>query len=217
MKKRILSLLLAVVMVAGMLPANALAVQSGFTAAPIESGALTAVNPAASTTSGPMGLTESASKPVEVTQTGIVESTVLQSATDGELTKLEPQNSVDRAELEKLERYAAEDQVTFIVVTEDAPLLEKFSASDIAAQTASVNAHKGTQEHTLNAVKAEAKALLGSDMKLGYTYTIGTTGFSVETAYGNLAKLQAMEGVKSVYVAPTFAIPEDMGEQELSP
>ena len=46
MKKRILSLILAIVMVAGMLPANVLAVQSGFTAAPSESGSLIAANDA---------------------------------------------------------------------------------------------------------------------------------------------------------------------------
>ena len=215
--RRGLSLLLVLVMVLSILPASALAVQTGFTAAPSQSGTLTAVNPATSTTSGPMTLTDSASKPVEVTQTGIVESTVLQSATDGELTKLEPQNSIDRAELEELERYAAEDKVTFIVVTENAPLLEKFSVHEIATQTASVNAHKSTQENTLNAVKNSAKRILGKDMKLGFTYTIGTTGFSVETAYGNKAQLEALKGVKAVYVAPTFSLPQDLGEQELTP
>ena len=218
MKKRILSLILAIVMVAGMLPANVLAVQSGFTAAPSESGSLIAANDAKPIgTTGPMALTNGNSKPAEVTQTGIAGSALLQSATEGELSKFEPQNGDARAELEKIERYAADDKVTFIVVTEDAPLLEKFSVSDIAAQTASVNAHKGTQEDTLNAVKAQAKDILGNDMKMGFTYTIGTTGFSVETTYGNLSKLQAMKGVKSVYVAPTFSIPEDMGEQALSP
>ena len=158
-----------------------------------------------------------ASAPVEVTQTGIAGSPLVQAVTDGEMTKFEPQDSALRTELEKVDRYAADEKVTFIVVTEDAPLLEKFSASDIAAQTASVNAHKGTQEATLNAVKKQAKSLLGADMKLGFTYTIGTTGFSVETAYSNKAALQTMKGVKSGYVAPTFALPEDMGEQELSP
>ena len=47
MNKKILSLLLAVVMVVSMLPANVMAAQTGFTAAPSESGALTAVNNAA--------------------------------------------------------------------------------------------------------------------------------------------------------------------------
>ena len=218
MNKRILSLLLAVVMVVAMLPAQALAVQSGITTAPSESGSLIAANDAKPHSStGPMTLGVSPSVSREDQQTGIADSALIQSVTEGELTKFEPQNGDSRAELEKLERYSADEKVTFIVVAEDAPLLEKFSSSDIAAQTASVNAYKGRQEAALNAVKAQAKRVLGADMEIGYTYTIGTTGFSVETAYGNLAKLQAMDGVKAVYVSPVFSLPEDMGEQELSP
>ena len=217
MNKRFLSLLLAVVMVVAMLPAHALAVQSGITTAPSESGSLIAANEAKPhSVTGPMTL-GGASAPVEPTQTGIAGSALIQSATEGELSKLEPQGNTPISKTEEYERFAADETVTFIVVTEDAPLLEKFSVSDIAAQTASVNAHKGTQETTLNAVKAQTKRILGKDMVMGYTYTIGTTGFSVETKYANKAKLEAMDGVKSVYVAPTFALPEDMGEQELSP
>ena len=218
MNKKILSLILAIVMVASMLPVNAFAVQSGFTAAPSESGSLTAANPAQShSTTGPMTLGVAPAVPVEEQQTGIADSALIQSATEGELTKYESQGNAPISKTEEYERFAADETVTFIVVTEDAPLLEKFSARDIAAQTASVNAHKGTQENTLNAVKAQAKRVLGADMKLGFTYTIGTTGFSVETAYGNLTKLQSLEHVKAVYVSPTFSLPQDMGEQELSP
>ncbi len=217
MNKKILSLILAVVMVVAMLPANVLAVQSGITSAPVENGSLIAANPAeALSLTGPMTL-GSASAPVEATQTGIASSPLVQAVTEGELSKYESQGNTAFTKTEEYEQYAADEKVTFIVVTEDAPLLKKFSVSDIAAQTASVNAHKTTQETTLNAVKNSAKGILGSDMKLGYTYTIGTTGFSVETAYANKAKLEALPGVKSVYVAPTFALPQDMGEQELSP
>lgn len=217
MNKRFLSLILAVVMVVALLPANALAVQSGFTAAPSESGSLIAANPAQPhSQTGPMTLGNTTA-PAEVTETGIVDSPLVQAVTEGELTKLEPQNGTGRADVEEFEQYAADETVTFIVVTEDAPLLEKFSVSEIAAQTASVNAHKRTQETTLNAVKANAQRVLGKDMKLGFTYTVGTTGFSVETAYANKAKLEAMSGVKAVYVSPTFSLPEDMGEQKLSP
>ena len=217
MNKKILSLILAIVMVAGMLPVNALAVQSGFTAAPSESGSLTAVNNAKPLAlNGPMTL-GGASAPVEITQTGIADSALVQAVTEGELTKLESQDHPHFTKTEEYEQFAADETVTFIVVTKDAPLLEKFTVSDIAAQTTSVNAHKATQEVTLNAVKAGAKRLLGADMELGYTYTIGSTGFSVKTAYGNKAKLESISGVKAVYVAPTFALPEDMGQQELSP
>ena len=217
MNKKILSLILALVMVAGMLPAQALAVQSGFAAAPDKSGSLSATNPAqALPLTGPMTL-GGPTAPAEVTQTGIADSALIQAVTDGELTKLEPQDDPHFTKTEAYEQFAADETVTFIVVTGDAPLLEKFSAGEIAAQTASVNAHKATQENTLNAVKAGAQRLLGKDMKLGYTYTIGTTGFSVKTAYGNLQKLQSIPGVREVYVAPTFALPQDMGQQELSP
>ena len=217
MNKKILSLILAVIMVVAMLPANVLAVQSGIAAAPSASGSLVAANDAQPhSLTGPMTL-GGASAPAEVTETGVSGSPLLQSATGDGLTKLESQGNPNFTETEAYEQYAADETVTFIVVTENAPLLEKFSVSEIAAQTASVNAHKGTQENTLNAVKNSAKQLLGKDMKLGYTYTVGTTGFSVETAYGNLSKLQSIKGVKEVYVSPTFALPEDMGEQELSP
>ena len=217
MNKKILSLILAVVMVFGLIPANAMAIQSGFTAAPSESGSLIAANPAeALPLTGPMTL-GGPTAPAEATQTGFADSALLQSATEGELTKYESQGHTAFSKTEEYELYAADETVTFIVVTEDAPLLQKFSSGEIAAQTASVNAHKATQETTLNAVKAQVKRVLGNDMKLGYTYTIGTTGFSVETKYANKARLEAMEGVKSVYVAPTFALPQDMGEQELSP
>ena len=217
MNKKILSLILAAVMVFGLVPANVLAVQSGFTAAPSESGSLVAAQPAeALPLTGPMSL-GGASAPAEATQTGFVNDALVQAVTEGELSKYESQGRTPISKTEEYEQFAADEKVTFIVVTEDAPLLTKFSVGDIAAQTVSVSAHKATQENTLNAVKAQAKRILGADMKLGYTYTIGTTGFSVETAYANKARLEAMEGVKSVYVAPTFALPQDMGEQELSP
>ena len=217
MNKKILSLILAAVMVFGLVPANALAVQSGITSAPTENGSLIAAAPAeALSLTGPMTL-GSASAPAEAIQTGIADSALVQAVTEGELSKYESQGNTPFTKTEEYEQYAADEKVTFIVVTEDAPLLEKFSSSEIAAQTVSVNAHKATQETTLNAVKANAQRILGKDMKLGFTYTIGTTGFSVETSYANKARLEAMEGVKSVYVAPTFALPQDMGEQELSP
>ena len=217
MMKRTLALILAAVMVFGMAPAGVLAVQSGIATSPETNGSLIAANPAeAHSQSGPMTLGASPSKIVELDQPG-VSSGLIQSATEGELTKYESQGRTPISKTEEYEQFAADEKVTFIVVTENAPLLQKFSSGDIAAQTVSVNAHKAAQENTLNAVKAQTKRILGKDMVMGYTYTIGTTGFSVETAYGNKAKLEAMDGVKTVYVAPTFALPQDMGKQELSP
>ena len=67
MNKKILSLILAIVMIASVLPVNALAVQSGITVAPTESGALKDQNYAiAHSLTGPMTL-GGASAPAEVT------------------------------------------------------------------------------------------------------------------------------------------------------
>ena len=106
MMKRALALVLAVVMVFGLAPAGVLAVQTGFTASPNASGSLTAVNPAeAISSNGPMSLTQSGSETVEVTHSGL-----LQSATEGELTKLEPQTDDLRAELEAILRKRQKEQ-----------------------------------------------------------------------------------------------------------
>ena len=217
--RRSLALLLAAVMVFGMVPAGVLAAQSGSTNAPTENGSLITAKPAeAHSLTGPMTLGSApAVEPVEVVQSGIMDSTLVQSVTEGELTKFESQGNTPFTKTEEYEQYAADEKVTFIVVTEDAPLLKKFSAGDIAAQTASVNAHKATQETTLNAVKNSAKRILGSDMKLGYTYTIGTTGFSVETSYANKAKLEALPGVKSVYVAQPSPCPRTWASRSCPP
>ena len=128
-----------------------------------------------------------------------------------ELTKFEPSEQERFSESEAAAAYEADDLVTFIVVTEEQPQLELFSVGDIAAQTAAVQKHQSRQLSALNAVQSRVKTSFGKEkgFRMGFTYTIATTGFSVTTAYGNKAKIEKMAGVKNVYVAPTFALPED--------
>ncbi len=107
--------------------------------------------------------------------------------------------------------YEADDLVTFIVVTEQRPLLSVYTASDIANQTASVQQYQNNQLATLEAVQQKVENKLGKQdgFEMGYTYTIATTAFSVTTAYGNRASIERLSGVKKVYVAPTFSLPEE--------
>ena len=111
----------------------------------------------------------------------------------------------------------ADELVTFIVVTKEKPLLSQFSTHDIAAQTSAVLRHEQAQLNVLEKVKTSAQSALADrgDFAIGYTYTIATTGFSVTTAYGNKAVLEALPNVKSVYMAPTFSLPEDGLDQDL--
>ncbi|MBQ7231411.1 MAG: S8 family serine peptidase, partial [Oscillospiraceae bacterium] len=133
------------------------------------------------------------------------------AVTEG-LPKFEPSEQERFSESEAAKAYGADDIVTFIVVTEEKPQLELFSVSDIAAQTASVQSHQSKQISALNDVQAKVKLSFGKEegFKMGFTYTIATTGFSMTTAYGNKGAIEKMAGVKSVYVAPTFALPETL-------
>ena len=128
-----------------------------------------------------------------------------------ELTKFESSGWEPFSRKETSKAPAADDVVTFIVVIDEKPQLELFSAGEIAGQTAAVQSHAKKQENVLNTVKNSVKASFGAEegFELGFTYTIATTGFSVTTAYGNKAAIEAMENVKAVYVAPTFTLPEN--------
>ena len=119
MKKRILSLLLAAVMLFGLLP-TAFAAESGFVfdPAPVED----------IVSGGPMRLTNPNRTSNE--DTGFVPAqgeTAAQEQEDTGLTKFEPSETPRFSETDAAEVYAADDRVTFIVVTESAPLLTEFS------------------------------------------------------------------------------------------
>ena len=135
-----------------------------------------------------------------------------------ELTKYESSEWERFSATAAMNRPADDDMVTFIVVVDEKPQLELYSVSEIANQTASVQTHAQKQENVLNAVKNRVKATLGKEegFKLGFTYTIATTGFSVTTTYGNKAVLESMENVKNVYVAATFNLPEDQQFEEFT-
>ncbi len=111
--------------------------------------------------------------------------------------------------------YAADDMVTFIVVMEQEPLLERFSVADIANLTPNAKLHQEKQLSSIQAVQTKVQNLLGNEegFKLGYTYTIASTGFAVTTAFGNREALASMDGVEKVYIAPTYTLPEDNGRE----
>ena len=114
MKKRILSLLLAAILVIGCLP-TAFAAESGFAfeTAPVEE----------IDTTGPMSLPAQNSS--SNADTGFVpaQGETAEPAEETELTKFEPSETTRFSETEAAQIYGAEDEVTFIVVVEEKPLL----------------------------------------------------------------------------------------------
>lgn len=214
--RKVLALLLAAVMTISCSPLG-MAAQSGF--AKDGSGSVSEIN-----TNGPLSLTKGngalSLDAVKPNSNFAPNYNYPQSSTtikETGLTKFEPGEWTPFSKSDAAVHYSATDTVTFIVVTEERPLLEMFSVSEIAGQTASVLNHELSQMAVINRVTDNVVSTLGEDAKLGFTYTVATTGFSVTTEYGNKAALEAMPGVKTVYVAPTFAIPEDVTSTELEP
>ena len=192
MMKRVLSLILVLALVLGCAPGAFAAVNLTNNSATEQA----ELEPAVGITEAPAEETEDAGE---------------ESSDVPELTKYESSGWERFSETAALNRPEADDMVTFIVVVDEKPQLELFSVNEIASHTASVQTHAQKQENVLNAVKNRVKNSFGKEegFKLGFTYTIATTGFSVTTAYGNKAQLEAMENVKKVYVAPTFTLPEN--------
>ncbi len=202
MKKRILSMLLALAMVLSLAPA-AVAAESGFATG----------NVPEISTNGPIGLPVDTLPEAEVS--GVAEGVGL-TEDEGKFADygVEPIYNSEAAQ-----RYQAEDKVTFIVEMKGNSLLAAgYSADEISAQTASVLSYQKKQETSLNTLKANLTRAFGSgeDFKINFTYTVATTGVSVTTAYGNKAAIEAMPGVARVYVAPVFALPNDTVSEDVN-
>ena len=107
--------------------------------------------------------------------------------------------------------YDAENVVTVIVVMEEDSLLDQgYSKKQIAGNASAIQAAREALEQKQRALLTDISALTGSEVAAGYSYCVIISGFSVDVPYGKLSEIQAMEGVRAAFVAPVFAVPEDM-------
>ena len=127
------------------------------------------------------------------------------------LTKFEQSGLLPFSQMENVSVYDPDDPVTFVVALDCLSLLELYSAAEIGQQTEAVVAHQQQLDAQVAQAQAVVEATFGETegFRLGYTYSIAMVGFSVTTAYRHMDALAALEGVKSVYVAPTFSVPEN--------
>lgn len=105
--------------------------------------------------------------------------------------------------------YDADDRVTFIVTLRQKPLMQIFSAVEIANQTDSVQSARNQRLAALEKVSDSIGSILNDDCELGYTYTVAATGLSVTTSYGNRELIESIPEVESVYVAPVFKLSDE--------
>ena len=125
---------------------------------------LSCVPAALATGSGPMTLGQTTLGPNEAAQSESAggPSVGLPETTETGLTKYESPDWLPFSQNEALKPPAEDELVTFIVVTEEKPLLSQFSIHDIASQTAAVKRHEDLQTSVLENVKTRAQSALGS-------------------------------------------------------
>lgn len=203
MKRRILSLILVLAMVLPMVT-GVFATETGFAPnAPVDETTPSGLTLVEEGTDTP------ADRPAVSTSDITVNATVKDNGDKVTQSALEQDNARPSDAAVKL---SAEDEVTFIVTLYKRSLLDVgYSVADISAQTAAVASYEASQTTALADTRTQITAKLGKDVAFGYTFTVASTALSVTTAYGNMETLAALPGVKSVYVAPTFSLPESNG------
>lgn len=117
----------------------------------------------------------------------------------------------------------ASDIVTVIVELEAAPLAEA-ATEDIEKFAASPAGLKLEQEllDEQAAVRAEIEARTGKTetasvngaSDLTYSYTTVLNGFSMKLPYGKLDEVRSLNGVKNVWVAEQYSLPEDLSADD---
>lgn len=149
------------------------------------------------------------------------------SPADQEITPHEVEGeipSADEVDLSNDENaLKASDIVTVIVELEAAPLAEA-ATEDIEKFAASPAGLKLEQEllDEQAAVRAQIEALTGKTetasvngaSDLTYSYTTVLNGFSMKLPYGKLDEVRSLNGVKNVWVAEQYSLPEDLSADD---
>ncbi len=118
--------------------------------------------------------------------------------------------------------YDAQETVRAIVILEDKGLLEQgFSTASISAQTtqmvSSQQALLRQQETVTTAMRQVVREVSrDAELEVRYNYTIAANGMAVEIPYGALAQIQMLDGVKTVFLAPQYEVPQDMTDRNVA-
>ena len=97
-------------------------------------------------------------------------------------------------------QYADDEIVRAIILLEGETEAE---VGEAGSQKAAAQRVKLINEH--NAVR---KAMTGISYEMQYEFTTLLNGFSCDVAYGDLEKIAAIEGVKAVHIANSYAAPK---------
>lgn len=95
---------------------------------------------------------------------------------------------------------AADEVLRVIILFRDAPLTEKgFSTSGLSGNAAAM-AYRDKLEKSQTAQLAAVSRTLGQSLEIRYQFTLGINGVATSVRYDQIAKIEAMANVESVYI-----------------
>ena len=204
-RNRFLSLALVICLLMTMVPANVFAVQQE---ASIQTGTVEA--PAQRLESPALDRNAALAENAPQTAGKVTAQAIEKPETVGDLTRNGQSQQLENTLI------PADETVRVIVVLEEQGLLERgFSTKEIAAAS-QAKATARVLKRQQNAVMAQVSAI-AAEAELKYHYTVAANGFAVEVPYGTLSKIAAIEGVKDVFVAPQYDVPEDQSSDTAAP
>ena len=100
--------------------------------------------------------------------------------------------------------YDENEIVTLIVELETAPLAQSKDTRSSVNEEMLIKEHEEVRSDIQQVIAPKLRSSLTSE----YDYTKVFNGFTLETEYGNVAKIKAIDGVKNVYVSQTRKLVE---------
>lgn len=119
--------------------------------------------------------------------------------------------------VEELRKAAEElepsEWVTAFVVMEDAALADTHTS---ICQVSSLTEKQMLQKQDAVIASIEDHVLGGEELEVRYQFTYLTNAFSIKTEFRNLEEIAALDGVKSVFLAPVYQ-PVETGAGDVTP
>lgn len=115
--------------------------------------------------------------------------------------------------------YDENEMVRVIVVLEEKGLLARGFTTEQIAGAVYTQAAVKTISSQQDAVMAKIAAAAGGKNRVTekYRYNVAVSGLAVVVPYGSLEAIRQIKGVKTAFVAPSYAVPEDMTAADAQP
>ena len=115
----------------------------------------------------------------------------------------------ETAELPELDTPAPDENLRVIIMFQEEPVIEKGYSTSGLSRNASAMAYRATLEKKQAQAMAAVNRALGQQLQVQYQFTLGVNGVATTVRYDQIAKIEALEYVREVYVENRYELDEE--------